>query len=74
MGCAIFCKRGDSGTFYTPRIELNDLGISPYFPDGTLCHRDGNQNYYCMHHHCLPEVKFILDFHLNFYENCISFV
>ncbi|KAH1015088.1 hypothetical protein HUJ05_012866 [Dendroctonus ponderosae] len=24
--CAIFCKRRDSGAFYTPRIELNDLG------------------------------------------------
>ncbi|KAK9873743.1 hypothetical protein WA026_002098 [Henosepilachna vigintioctopunctata] len=55
MGCAIFCKRSDSKTFYTPRIELNDLGISPYFPDGTLCHRQNNVNYYCMHHHCLPE-------------------
>ncbi|KAL3288422.1 hypothetical protein HHI36_002868, partial [Cryptolaemus montrouzieri] len=55
MGCAIFCKRADSGTFYTPRIELNDLGISPYFPDGTLCHREKNMNYFCMHHHCLPE-------------------
>ncbi|XP_045483108.1 A disintegrin and metalloproteinase with thrombospondin motifs adt-2-like [Harmonia axyridis] len=55
MGCTIFCKRSGSGNFYSPRIELNDLGISAYLPDGTLCHRKNNQNYYCMHHHCLPE-------------------
>ncbi|XP_050498393.1 A disintegrin and metalloproteinase with thrombospondin motifs adt-1-like isoform X2 [Diabrotica virgifera virgifera] len=55
MGCAIFCKRADSGIFYTPRIELNDLGISPYFPDGTWCHSVGNRNFYCLQHHCLPE-------------------
>ncbi|CAH1114535.1 unnamed protein product, partial [Psylliodes chrysocephalus] len=55
MACAIFCKRGDSGTFYTPRIELNDLGISPYFPDGTWCNRENDVNYYCLQHHCLPE-------------------
>ncbi|XP_063905245.1 A disintegrin and metalloproteinase with thrombospondin motifs adt-2-like [Zophobas morio] len=55
MGCAIFCRRADSGGFYTPRMELNDLGVSPYFPDGTWCHREKNLNYYCLHHHCLPE-------------------
>lgn len=58
MGCAIFCKRADSGSFYTPRIELNDLGVSPYFPDGTWCHREGSLNYYCLQHHCLPEVSY----------------
>ncbi|XP_074036827.1 A disintegrin and metalloproteinase with thrombospondin motifs adt-2 isoform X2 [Leptinotarsa decemlineata] len=55
MGCAIFCRRADSGTFYTPRIELNDVGISPYFPDGTWCHKENNINFYCVQHHCLPE-------------------
>ncbi|KAG5886065.1 hypothetical protein JTB14_009513 [Gonioctena quinquepunctata] len=55
MGCAIFCRRADSRTFYTPRIELNDIGISPYFPDGTWCHRDNNIDFYCVQHHCLPE-------------------
>ncbi|EFA07053.2 A disintegrin and metalloproteinase with thrombospondin motifs adt-1 [Tribolium castaneum] len=55
MGCAIFCRRADSGGFYTPRLELNDLGVSPYFPDGTWCHRENDMNYYCLHHHCLPE-------------------
>ncbi|KAJ8975003.1 hypothetical protein NQ317_013313 [Molorchus minor] len=28
--------------FYTPRIELNDLGVTPYFPDGTWCHKEEN--------------------------------
>ncbi|XP_044735482.1 A disintegrin and metalloproteinase with thrombospondin motifs adt-1-like, partial [Chrysoperla carnea] len=55
MGCAIFCRRKTSGTFYTPRLELNDIGISPYFPDGTWCHKDGGGDYYCVQHHCLPE-------------------
>lgn len=55
MGCAIFCRRADSGSYYTPRIELNDLGVSPYFPDGTWCHNDKTGQYYCLQHHCLPE-------------------
>lgn len=56
MGCAIFCKRGDSGSFYTPRFELNDLNVSPYFPDGTWCHKANGEDYYCLQHHCLPKV------------------
>ncbi|CAH1393194.1 unnamed protein product [Nezara viridula] len=60
MGCTIFCRRSDKTSFYTPRIELNDLGVDPYFPDGTWCHFDGDLNYYCRWHHCLPE-----DFHFN---------
>lgn len=57
MGCAIFCRRKDSNSYYTPRVELNDLGVSPYFPDGTWCHTDKKgENYFCLQHHCLPEV------------------
>ncbi len=57
MSCAIFCRRKDSGTYYTPRIELNDLGLSSYFPDGTWCHKDDlGENFYCQQNHCLPEV------------------
>ena len=56
MGCSIFCRRKGSGSFYTPRVELNDLGVNPYFPDGTWCHKEENENYYCVQHHCLPEV------------------
>lgn len=55
MGCAIFCRRKDTGSYYTPRLDLNDLGVNPYFPDGTWCHNDGTSNYYCLQHHCLPE-------------------
>ncbi|KAJ0182622.1 hypothetical protein K1T71_001991 [Dendrolimus kikuchii] len=55
MGCAIFCRRASGGGFFAPRVELNDAGLDPYFPDGTWCHNDGTQNYYCLQHHCLPE-------------------
>lgn len=55
MACTIFCRRKDNGAYYTPRLELNDLGVDAYFPDGTLCHHDSLQNFYCLRHHCLPE-------------------
>ncbi|XP_051167206.1 A disintegrin and metalloproteinase with thrombospondin motifs adt-2-like isoform X2 [Leptopilina boulardi] len=44
MACAIFCLRKDIKAYYTPRIELNDLGLDPYFPDGTWCHYN-QENY-----------------------------
>ncbi|KAL4716069.1 hypothetical protein ACJJTC_002834 [Scirpophaga incertulas] len=55
MGCAVFCRRVSGGGFYAPRVELNAVGLDPYFPDGTWCHHDGAQDYYCLQHHCLPE-------------------
>ncbi|KAK2583028.1 hypothetical protein KPH14_009070 [Odynerus spinipes] len=55
IACAIFCRRKDIMSYYTPRVELNDLGLDPYFPDGTWCHEEGGQNYFCRQHHCLPE-------------------
>ncbi|XP_063221018.1 A disintegrin and metalloproteinase with thrombospondin motifs adt-1-like [Bacillus rossius redtenbacheri] len=55
MACSVFCRRKGSGSFYTPRLDLNDLGVDPYFPDGTWCHRDAAGNHYCQQHHCLPE-------------------
>lgn len=37
-------------------VELNNMpGISTFFPDGTWCHNDGAQNYYCQNHECLPQ-------------------
>lgn len=57
MPCAIYCKRTNSSSYFTPREELNDLGINPYFPDGTFCHREAKENFYCVQHHCLPEVR-----------------
>ncbi|KAG7203022.1 hypothetical protein KM043_010147 [Ampulex compressa] len=55
MACAIFCRRKDIASYYTPRVELNDLGLDPYFPDGTWCHAEDGQDYFCRRHHCLPE-------------------
>ncbi|XP_033324352.2 ADAMTS metallopeptidase stall [Megalopta genalis] len=55
MACAIFCRRKDIASYYTPRVELNDLGLDPYYPDGTWCHAEQGQNYFCRQHHCLPE-------------------
>ncbi|KAL7042361.1 hypothetical protein ACKWTF_001110 [Chironomus riparius] len=57
MPCTIFCKHKNNTSYFTPRVELNKLGIDGYFPDGTWCHREGNVDYYCLHHHCLPQVK-----------------
>ncbi|XP_063981651.1 A disintegrin and metalloproteinase with thrombospondin motifs adt-2 [Diachasmimorpha longicaudata] len=54
MGCAIFCKQRHIASYYTPRVELNDLGLDPYFPDGTWCHNNNDQDYFCLQHHCLP--------------------
>ncbi|KAJ8736459.1 hypothetical protein PYW08_007115 [Mythimna loreyi] len=65
MGCAVFCRRASGGGFYAPRVELNDAGKDPYFPDGTWCHNDGNQDYYCLQHHCLPEnFKMTAQYHI----------
>lgn len=58
MPCAIFCKHKNSSSYFSPRIELHEMEIDPYFPDGTWCNREGNVNYYCLQHHCLPEVFF----------------
>lgn len=57
MPCTIFCKHKNNTSYFTPRIELNKLGIDGYFPDGTWCHREGSVDYYCLYHHCLPEVS-----------------
>ncbi|XP_011647364.1 A disintegrin and metalloproteinase with thrombospondin motifs adt-2 [Pogonomyrmex barbatus] len=55
MACTIFCRRKDIAAYYAPRVELNDLGLDPYFPDGTWCHAEEGQDYFCRQHHCLPE-------------------
>jgi hypothetical protein len=55
--CAVFC-RTRSGMWYTPRLELNHMRntLSPFFPDGTLCHEDAiGRKYYCQLNRCLPE-------------------
>merc|ERR1711892_1600874 len=55
QACAVYCKRSDTGGWYTPRLELNDLPLSPYFPDGTFCHSEGSTKYYCQRHMCLEK-------------------
>jgi len=54
MACTIFCQRKDISIYYTC-IELNDLGLDPYFPDGTWCHVEESQNYFCCQYYCLSE-------------------
>ncbi|XP_067203576.1 A disintegrin and metalloproteinase with thrombospondin motifs adt-2-like [Linepithema humile] len=60
--CTIHCLREEKISdkhsllhFYAPRQEMLDLGIDPYFPDGTWCHEKNGLNYYCRQHYCLPE-------------------
>ena len=57
--CTIFCEQKHipniSSRFYSPYEELLNIHGDPYFPDGTWCHYQDGQNYYCRHHYCLPE-------------------
>ena len=55
IACTIFCRRKDMSIWYAPRQEMLDYNVDPYFPDGTWCHNEGGQNYYCRQHYCLPE-------------------
>ena len=55
--CTIFCLRVafTSSRYISPYSELVNFGVNPYFPDGTWCHNENGQNYYCRQHYCLPE-------------------
>ncbi|XP_012230166.2 A disintegrin and metalloproteinase with thrombospondin motifs adt-2-like isoform X1 [Linepithema humile] len=53
--CTIYCRKKTSSDYYAPRQEMLNIGVDTYFPDGTLCHKEDGQNYYCRQHHCLPE-------------------
>lgn len=59
--CTIFCRTKpdeDNVTiYYAPFLELTYINkrYSPYLPDGTWCHTENGQNYYCRNHLCLPE-------------------
>ncbi|XP_067203997.1 uncharacterized protein [Linepithema humile] len=62
IACTIYCQREEKISakysifyFYTPRQELLESGVNPYFPDGTWCHEKDGQDYYCRQHYCLPE-------------------
>ncbi|XP_067208711.1 A disintegrin and metalloproteinase with thrombospondin motifs 7-like [Linepithema humile] len=55
VACTIHCVREDYPTYYAPHLEMLDHGINPYFPDGTWCHKENDEDYYCRQHHCLPQ-------------------
>jgi len=58
IACTIHCQKKDTSgksVYYAPYLELLNIGIDPSFPDGTWCHKQDDQNYYCQQHYCLPE-------------------
>ncbi|XP_067215028.1 uncharacterized protein [Linepithema humile] len=59
IACTVYCRRIVSAAKkqyeYVVRLEMLDLDIDPYFPDGTRCHYEDGQNYYCLQHYCLPK-------------------
>ncbi|XP_067208402.1 A disintegrin and metalloproteinase with thrombospondin motifs adt-2-like [Linepithema humile] len=55
IACTIHCVQKNFSSHFALRKELLNFGIDPYFPDGTWCHKEGDQDYYCRFHHCLPE-------------------
>ena len=59
LACAIFCKHSTTGSWYSPKKELQKLNVNPFFPDGVWCHidRQTNTNYYCQNNLCMPEAQ-----------------
>ncbi|XP_067213898.1 A disintegrin and metalloproteinase with thrombospondin motifs adt-2-like [Linepithema humile] len=55
IACTVHCQQKDSSTIDALRLEMLNLNINPYFPDGTWCHKKDGQDYYCRQHYCLPE-------------------
>ena len=46
---------GHWSEWFSPQPYFTEAdGINLYFPDGTKCHNDGRQNYYCLKHQCIP--------------------
>ena len=39
QACSMYCRVGDTGDWISPR--------GAEFPDGTWCHNDGAQDFYC---------------------------
>jgi len=46
QACTVYCRKGDSEKWMSPR--------GAEFPDGTWCHNDGAQDFFCRNHVCLP--------------------
>ncbi|XP_058799877.1 A disintegrin and metalloproteinase with thrombospondin motifs adt-1 [Phymastichus coffea] len=55
LACALFCRHERVAAYFPPRTQLEALGLDPYFPDGTWCHRQDGRDYFCREHRCLPE-------------------
>nr|XP_012222648.1 PREDICTED: A disintegrin and metalloproteinase with thrombospondin motifs 12-like isoform X1 [Linepithema humile] len=56
IACTVYCRKAGTFDYYAPRLEMLSIGVDPYFPDGTWCHKKNGQNYYCRQHYCLPEI------------------
>lgn len=46
QACSVYCKVEGSEEWFSPR--------GAHFPDGTWCHNDGSQDYFCRNNKCLP--------------------
>ncbi|XP_067208706.1 A disintegrin and metalloproteinase with thrombospondin motifs 7-like [Linepithema humile] len=57
IACTIHCVQKKHPIYYTLnlRFKMLDYGINPYFPDGTWCHKENDEDYYCRQHYCLPQ-------------------
>jgi len=56
IACTIYCRqKRNLSDIYTLRNDMLKLGIDSSFPDGTWCHNENDQDYYCRKHYCQPE-------------------
>lgn len=61
LACTVFCEltqNNDDGITYYAVVEdsaYKDTLIDPYLPDGTWCHAEKDQNYFCRKHRCVME-------------------
>ena len=46
LPCSVFCQT-KTGTWYSPRQELRRYYLSATLPDGTLCHEEKGEKFYC---------------------------
>ena len=53
LACSVFCQTV-SGTWYSPRTELQQYHLSAALPEGTLCHSSEEESYYCQVSHLHP--------------------
>jgi hypothetical protein len=56
QACTIYCEQSRSHEFLSPQPyfgEKDDIDL--FFPDGTWCHNDGSEDYFCLKHQCISE-------------------